>query len=189
VRKLTYYVAATLDGFIAGPDGEFEFFTFEGDLAEWILAEYPETMPAQARGPLGLGDVPNKQFDTVLMGRRTYEPALAIGVTSPYSHLRQYVFSRTLTSTDPDVEIVAGDPTELVRDLKRQDRAGIWLSGGGQLASQLLHEIDELVIKRNPIVVGSGVPLFDGPFNPVGFELVSSRRFDTGVVIATYRKP
>ena len=148
------------------------------------MAEYPETMPTQARGPLGLGEVPNKQFDTVLMGRRTYEPALALGVTSPYAHLRQYVFSRSLTSTDPDVEMVAGDPAGLVRDLKGQDGAGIWLCGGGQLASQLLHEIDELVIKRNPIVLGSGVPLFDGPFEPV-----SSRRFDTGVVMATYRKP
>lgn len=186
MRKLTYYIASTIDGFIAGPDGKFDFFPFEGDVAAAILAEYPETMPIQAREPLGLTDTPNKRFDTILMGRGTYEPALAIGITSPYPHLKQCVFSRTLTITDPQVEIVEGDPVEFVRDLKRQDGMGIWLCGGGKLAAQLLGEIDELVIKRNPIVLGSGIPLFDGPFDPTRFELASTRPFDTGVTIMTY---
>lgn len=186
MRQLTYHVGTTLDGFIASPDGQFDFFPFEGDLAAALLAEYPETIPAHGRGPLGLHGVANKRFDTVLMGRATYEPGLAAGVTSPYPHLRQYVFSRTLARLDPAVEIVPTDPVAFVRDLKRQDGAGIWLCGGANLAGQLLAEIDELVIKRYPVVIGSGIPLFRAPFLPAGFTLTDSRVFNTGATITTY---
>ncbi|MER7824832.1 dihydrofolate reductase family protein [Streptomyces sp. NPDC096097] len=188
MRKLTYYVGTTLDGFIAGPDGQFDFFPFEGDLAAALLAEYPETIPAQARGPLGLDGVANQRFDTVLMGRATYETGLATGVTSPYPHLKQYVFSRTLTQLDPAVEVLATDPVAFVRDLKKQDGAGIWLCGGANLAGQLLEEIDELIIKRHPVVIGSGIPLFDAPFRPDGFKLTDSRVFNSGAAITTYAK-
>ncbi|MFF2401655.1 dihydrofolate reductase family protein [Streptomyces goshikiensis] len=188
MRKLTYYVGITLDGFIAGPDGQFDFFPFEGDLAAALLAEYPETIPAHGRGPLGLDGVANKRFDTVLMGRATYEPGLAAGVTSPYPHLKQYVFSRTLAQLDPAVEVVPTDPVAFVRDLKKQDGEGIWLCGGANLAGQLLEEIDELIIKRYPVVIGSGIPLFDAPFRPAGFKLTDSRVFNTGAAITTYAK-
>jgi dihydrofolate reductase len=189
VRKLTYYIAASLDGFIAGPGGEFDFFAFEGDFAAAVCADFPETLPAPARGPLGLTDVPNKRFDTVLMGRGTYEPGLAAGMTSPYPQLRQYVFSRTLAATDPGVEIVAGDPVEVVRRLKGQDGLGIWLCGGGQLAAQLRDEIDELILKINPVVLGSGIPLFADGFRPARLRLVQTRVFETGTIMATYAKP
>ncbi|MEH1167098.1 dihydrofolate reductase family protein [Micromonospora sp. CPCC 205539] len=188
MRKLTYYIATSLDGFIAGPDGEFDFFAFEGDLAAAILADYPETLPTHAREPLGIATAANATFDTVLMGRATYEPALALGVTSPYAHLRQYVFSRTLRQRDPAVEIVAGEPAEFVRELKRQDGLGIWLCGGATLAGHLVDEIDELVIKRYPVVLGSGIPLFRAPFAVTGFALRDTRVFNTGATISTYAK-
>ncbi|WP_405016017.1 dihydrofolate reductase family protein [Kitasatospora sp. NBC_00070] len=186
MRQLTYYVGSTLDGFIAGPDGQFDFFPFEGDLAAALVAEFPETIPAHGRGPLGLDGVANRRFDTVLMGRASYEPGLAAGVTSPYPHLRQYVFSRSLAQLDPAVQIVAGDPVAFVRDLKRQDGAGIWLCGGADLAGQLLGEIDELIVKRYPVVIGSGVPLFRAPFLPTRLTLTDSRVFNTGATITTY---
>lgn len=188
MRKLTYYVAVTLDGFIAGPDGEFDFFPFEGEFAAEILTEFPETIPGQAREPLGLTGVPNKRFDTVVMGRGTYEPALRIGITSPYPQLRQYVVSTTLTSTDPEVEIVSGDPVEFVRDLKRGEGGGIWLAGGGKLAGALLDQIDELIVKRSPIVAGAGIPMFDAAFGPVRFAPADSRGFAEGVTISTYTR-
>ncbi|MGF1431747.1 dihydrofolate reductase family protein [Kitasatospora sp. LaBMicrA B282] len=188
MRRLTYYIAATLDGYIAGPGGEYDFFPFEGGVREAILAEYPETMPAHARGPLGVADAPNRHFDTVLMGRGTYEPGLQFGVDSPYPHLRQYVVSSTLAKAGPGVDVVAEDPVGLVRSLKQEAGLGIWLAGGGKLAGALREEIDVLIIKRSPIVLGSGIPLFDGPFAPTGFTETVSHSFAEGVVISTFTR-
>lgn len=188
MRLLTYYIAASADGYIAGPDGQFDFFAFDGDLASWIIKEYPETLPVHAREALGINDQPNRQFDTVLMGRRTYQPALDAGIKSPYPHLRQIVFSTSLRDQGSGVEVVAGNAAQLVRELKEEDGGGIWLAGGGCLAAELRTEIDELVIKRNPVVLGAGLPLIDGSFDPQTFDGVSSRSFDTGVVVEVYHR-
>ncbi|GIG18177.1 deaminase [Catellatospora methionotrophica] len=188
MRKLTYYISATLDGYIAGPGGEYDFFPFEGEPAAAILAEYPETMPTPARVPLGVADRPARHFDAVIMGRGTYDPGLAVGLTSPYGHLEQYVVSRTLTGVDPAVTFVADDPVGVVRDLKQRDGLGIWLAGGGRLAGVLLDEIDELIIKRHPIVLGAGIALFAGPHAPVSFTRTGEVSFDNGFTITSYAK-
>ncbi|MDP9795418.1 dihydrofolate reductase [Catenuloplanes nepalensis] len=189
MRRLTYYIATSIDGFISGPGGEFDFFPMAEDVMTAINAEWPETVPSHMRGPAGLADAPNRHFDTVLMGRGTYEPGLAAGVTSPYAHLRQIVFSRTLTAEDGDVEIVSGeDPAEVVRWLKRADGLGIWLCGGADLAGQLLPEIDELVVKRYPVVAGTGKPMFGTGFGPLPFTLVENTTFESGAVVSTYRR-
>jgi dihydrofolate reductase len=188
MRKLTYYVATTIDGFIAGPDGQFDFFPIEPDVLATMNAELPETVPTHFRPAVGLTDAPNLRFDTVLMGRGTYEPALREGITSPYAHLRQYVFSRTLNSSDPEVGIVSADPVPFVRQLKRQAGLDIWLCGGGNLASQLRTEIDEMVIKCYPLVIGAGIPLFDGPFDPTGFTVTGTRAFESGASVTSYTR-
>ncbi|MEO3812010.1 dihydrofolate reductase family protein [Sphaerisporangium sp. B11E5] len=190
MRKLVYYVSVTLDGYIAGPGGSFDFFPFADDLAAVIVAENPETIPVHGRGPLGIANASNKRFDTVLMGRHTYEVGLPAGITSPYPHLTQYVVSRTLTATDPAVEVVTDASATFVRDLKSQEGLDIWLCGGGKLAATLRDQIDEIIIKRHPIVTGSGIPLFDGPFAPACYAPASARDLPSGVTITTYtRKP
>jgi dihydrofolate reductase len=189
MRKLVYYVASTIDGFIAGPDGAFDFFPFEADLAEFIRTEYPETLPTALRAPLGIDDDPNRVFDTLVMGRGTYDPALKEGVTSPYAHLKQYVFSRSVPGApEPEVEIVTGDPAELVRRLKREEGRHIWLCGGGHLAGQLLPEIDELVIKLSPVIAGTGIPLVSRGFDPTRFTLTGATPLPSGVVILRYTR-
>ena len=108
-------------------------------------------------------------------------------MTSPYAHLRQCVFSTTITeSPDPDVEIVSGDPIEKVRELKQEDGKDIWLCGGGKLAAAVEPEIDELRIKLNPVAIGTGIPLFDGEFAPQRFRLADSRAFESGMIFLTY---
>lgn len=186
MRTLTYYVAATLDGFIAAPDGGNDFFPIEADVMAAMNAAQPETVPTHVREQFGLADVPNKRFDTVVMGRRTYDPALQVGITSPYAHLRQVVFSRTLTSTDPSVEVVDTDPVAFVAELKRGDGKSIWLAGGGKLASALIGEIDELVVKRYPLVIGAGIGMFDGALDPARFRPSTSQAFASGAVVSTY---
>jgi dihydrofolate reductase len=189
MRRLVYHIAVSIDGCIAGPGGTFDFFQLAPDMEDYLHAEFPETMPTQARPHLGLEGAPNKRFDTVVMGRGTYQPALDIDVTSPYAHLRQYVVSRSLPEiADPAVELVPRDPVGLVRRLKAEagDR-DIWLCGGSVLAGQLLPEIDELVIKQYPVVAGGGLPVFAGPFRPRPFTPVETRTFSHGGTITTFR--
>lgn len=187
--KLVYCVAVSIDGVIAGPGGEYDFYPIPADLQEYLRVELPETMPAHVRAHTGLDGVPNRRFDTVLMGHGTYRPGLAAGMTSPYPHLRQYVFSRSLPgSPDPAVALVREDPVGLVRRLKAQPgNRDIWLCGGGVLAGQFLPEIDELLIKQYPVVAGAGLPLFAGPFAPREFTPERSRAFSNGATITTYR--
>ncbi|WNV90769.1 dihydrofolate reductase family protein [Umezawaea sp. Da 62-37] len=185
MRKLTYYVATSLDGFIATADGAFDVFPVEGDHIEMIFEEYPDTLPGAGREMLGI-DPPNANFDTVLMGRATYQ--VPGGGPSPYPHLRQYVVSKTLTGTPPEVGVISDDVLGKVRELKAEDGLGIWLCGGGKLAAALLPEIDELVLKVNPVVLGTGVPLFDGEFPVERFTPGPPRVFASGVVVTTYAK-
>jgi dihydrofolate reductase len=104
-RKLVYYVACTLDGFIVREDGSFDCFLFQGEHFQDLIAKFPETFPAHLRRQLGVSeDV--RRFDTVLMGRGTYEVGLRDGFTNPCRPLRQIVLSQSMTeSPDPAVEL------------------------------------------------------------------------------------
>ncbi|MFE3252539.1 dihydrofolate reductase family protein [Streptomyces sp. NPDC059209] len=188
MRKLSYFIAASIDGFIGDPSGEADFFTrfVDEEFLGFLTDEYPETLPTHGRRPLGLDHLENKRFDTVIQGRLSYDLALKEGVTSPYAHMRQLVASRTLTSPDPAVEIVSGDVAARVGELKREDGLGIYLCGGANLAAQLIGEVDELVIKSYPLILGSGMPMFGTEFALTEFALESHRSFGNGVVVRTY---
>jgi dihydrofolate reductase len=187
MRELKYYVACTVDGFIARRDGSFDFFLPEGEHFADLLASFPETIPGHLRGALGVR-AENRWFDAVLMGRATYEVGLQLGVTNPYPHLDQYLFSRTMSeSPDPAVHLVSGDPIAVVRELKRQQGKDIWLCGGGALAAALFPEIDELILKVNPVLLGDGIPLFDGRVQQTALELADSRSYRNGFTLARYR--
>ena len=194
MRTLTYLVATTLDGFIAAPDGgdpTGSVFPVTPDYLEHLVTHYPETLPDGARTALGVTS-PATRFDTVLEGRRSYHVGLDAGVTNAYPHLRHVVFSRSLgQSPDPTVEVTAADPVETVRQLKRAAGSGIWLVGGAQLAAALYDEIDELVLKINPVTLGSGIPLFGGSTGESlrSFEPAGSHVLPGGVAFLTYRRP
>lgn len=189
MRTLVHYVAATVDGFIAGPRGEFDFFSADGDHMVAISEEYPETLPVHFRTAMGV-DPPNRTIDTVLEGRGAYQLGLDEGIPDAYPHLRHLVFSRTLgESPAPGVEVVATDPVERVRELKREPGERIWLCGGGEIAGVLRDEIDELAIKIYPVAIGSGRPLFGTRgFMPQQLRVASSRTFDDGVVFVHYTR-
>ncbi|MFE5485572.1 dihydrofolate reductase family protein [Streptomyces sp. NPDC056527] len=191
MRKLTYYIACTIDGFIGDPEGDAtSMFTFlDPQYVGFMAAEYPETIPTQGRGPLGI-DADNKHFDTVIQGLGSYQLALDIGVTSPYGHLREIVATRSLAeSPDPNVELIADDLVGRVRELKAEDSPlDIWLCGGSTIAGELIEEIDELIIKTYPQVYGSGMPMFGADFEPRDFELGAVRTFDNGVLVRTYTR-
>jgi dihydrofolate reductase len=185
LRELVYYVAVSLDGHIAAPDGGFDAFLVEGDHSSVMFGELGDAIPSHVLSALDL-TAPGTRFDTVLMGWNTLLPGLEIGIDSPYSHLRQYVASRGAKAVAPGVTLIH-DPVATVRDLKEEDGLDIWLCGGGELAGTLIDEIDRLVLKRNPFAFGSGIPLFGrAPYAPRRFDLVSARPFESGVVVEEY---
>lgn len=187
MRKLVYFVATSIDGFIAAPDGSWDFFGPQDDAVGFMTERFPETLPTHVRAALGV-DAPNAVFDTVLMGRGTYEPALRAGITSPYQHLRQIIFSRTLTApSNQEVRIVAEEPLPFVEKLKQEPGRDIWLAGGGNLAGQLLPAIDELVIKLNPVLAGGGIPLAAAGFHPHRFALAGTTELGGGLLVLRYR--
>jgi dihydrofolate reductase len=187
MRKLIYYVACTVDGFIAREDGSFDCFPSEGEHFADLLKEFPETIPAHLRDVFGV-HAENRHFDAVLMGRKTYEVGLEAGVTSPYPQMKQYLFSRSMkVSPDKTVALVSGDAVAKVEELKRQDGKDIWLCGGGELARQLFVEIDELILKVNPVLIGRGIPLFRGEVKATALEVVESKGYRNGFRIVHYR--
>ena len=184
MRELTYYVAVTLDGFIAAPDGDASAFPTEGDHMEVLLHEYTDTIPSHVQAAVGV-EADRSRFDTVVMGWRTYTPALDAGIAHPYAHLRQIVATRSAREVADGIE-ATDDPLATVRTLKSEPGSGIYLAGGGELAGALVDEIDRLVLKHNPFVLGAGIPLFSGAPGPRRFRPVESREFRSGVRITEY---
>ncbi|MFE7041184.1 dihydrofolate reductase family protein [Streptomyces atratus] len=195
MRRLVHYIATTLDGFIAGPDGADPtgpngFWPIPEDYVQHLVAEYPETLPVHARQALSV-TAGGTHFDTVLEGRRSYEIGLAAGITDAYPHLRHLVFSRTLTeSPDSAVELVADDPVATVRELKQLDGKDIWLLGGAELAGSLYSEIDMLILKVGPLTIGDGIPLFSrkAAFDPRTWTLTDHTALKSGAVFLTYTR-
>lgn len=186
MRSLTYFVATTLDGRIAAPDGSTDLFPLDPAYLAALADDWGDAFPTAFHTAVGT-EAPRTRFDTVVMGRGTYEPALEVGVTDPYAHLDTYVYSSTLDPGETGgVHVVREDPVAHVRRLKAGDGGGIWLCGGGRVAAALVDEVDRLVVKLNPVTAGQGCALLDGPFDPRRWRLLSSRTFDLGVVLLEY---
>ncbi len=188
MRELIYYVASSLDGYIAHEDGSFGGFPWDDAYGADLFATFPETVPVHARGPATRAE--NKRFDAVLMGRKTYEVGLKVGITSPYPTLDQYVFSRSMKERpDEHVTVVNADTVEVVKALKEESGKAIWLCGGAELAATLFEAglVDRMIVKLNPVLFGSGIPLYSGPISQRLLELTDSKVYDSGHVVLNYR--
>lgn len=195
MRELIYYVAVSLDGYIAGPEGQFDAFLVEGDHLAGINAEFGDTIPTDIAAHLGI-DQSGGRFSTVLMGAATHAVGLP-DMPSPYRHLEQVVFTHRELEPAENLTTTDANPVEVVRELKQRGEGSgggrdggtgdIWLCGGADLASQLRGEIDRLVLKRQPLLFGSGIPLFaPGDYAPVRFDHVRTRDFASGVALTEY---
>lgn len=167
-RRLRYQVAASLDGFIATPDGSYD----------WIVMD-----PAIDFAAL------YKEFDTALMGRKTYEAAAAQGGDGTVPGLDVVVFSRTLArASRPGFRIVNDDPAEVVPALKAAPGRDIWLFGGGTLCRSLLDAglVDTVEVAVIPVLLGAGVPLVP-PGARVKLTLADQKTLPaSGIVVVAY---
>ena len=171
MSELTYHVAATLDGFIAHEDGSFDGFAWDDEVVADFFAE--------------IG-----RFATVLMGRKTYEVGLKEGKTSPYPSMRQILFSRTMeTPPDPAVELVRDDIVGFVQQLKAEEDAPIWLCGGSDVATSLIAAglVDGITVKLNPVLFGSGIPLFGPTIQQTRLRLTDTKVYECGITVLRYR--
>lgn len=140
-RRLRYQVAMSLDGFIAGPSGEYD----------WIVMDPSIDFAALY-----------KEFDTAVMGRKTYEVTTAHGGNGAMPGLDVVVFSRTLpAASHRGVRITSDDPAKVVAELKARPGRDIWLFGGGELFRTLLAAglVDSVEVGVMPVLLGAGVPL------------------------------
>jgi dihydrofolate reductase len=174
MRELVYDVAVSLDGFIAGPDGDVSRFPFEG----------PHVDAYQAR---------LASYGTVLMGRTTYESGYAWGLKPgerAYPHLDHVVMSSSLSLPAGSDVCVSREPVaDVVARLKAEPGPAIYLCGGGLLAGALAQAglIDRLCLKVAPIVIGAGVRLFEGLSRPLGWHAESCVNHPNGVNTCIYK--
>ena len=173
MRKITYDIAISIDGFIAGSDQSVGSFLFEGE----HVTDYYERL---------------KAYDAVIMGRSTYEMGYQFGLkpgAKAYPHMQHYIYSKTIpVSSNDQVTVVREDFKNHMLSLKNQNGGTIYLCGGGQLAGFALENklLDQVIIKVNPIILGRGIKLFETEFKSYSLLSKDHKIYKNGVVVSTY---
>lgn len=169
MRKIILFVAVSLDGYIEGPNGEFDWCFTDQDY--------------------GMADF-FKRIDSLFIGRKSYELTLSMGdeAMPGFPALKEYVFSNTLTEVRPGEILVRGDIEKEVKRIKQEPGKDIWLFGGANLTSTLLNLdlVDEIGVAVHPIILGSGKPLFQDIPGRVELELQDTKTYSSGLVSLTY---
>ena len=171
MAKVTLYIAASVDGFIASKDGGIDCLS---------MVESKET-------DYGYADF-YRSIDAIAMGSKTYEQVLGFGAW-PYPGKPCYVFTqRRLTSARKDVIFTAAGPDVVVREMESKGLHRIWLVGGARLAAAFLlpRLIDEYIVSIIPILLGEGIPLFLPTDREIKLQLMEVQQFATGLVQLRY---
>lgn len=178
MRKATFGGANSLDNYFARKDDSVDWLMWSHEVSELMNTFWAK-------------------IDCIVMGRKTYDVAIKMNpptkgkkIKNPYGDMKTYVFSRTLEPGERNgVEIIAEDPGKFVSRLKRQKGKEICVMGGGLLAKSLFEAgvIDEIGFNIQPVLLGSGIPLFHEMTRQIDLELLECKPLKNGCVVVTYR--
>lgn len=170
------FIASTLDGYIARPDGNLD----------WLL-----TFP----NPNKIDHDYNTFLSTIgatIMGSATYREVLGFGIDWPYPDIPSYIVTRNhdLPVSSPMTERITGDIKSFAEELKSRIEKDIWLMGGGQLITSFLNNdlVDEMTLTLIPTILGEGIQLFPGKPPESNWQLIEAKSFETGAVNLIYRR-
>jgi len=166
MRKIILNLAVSLDGFIEGPNGEFD----------WCFTDQDYGMKAFY-----------SRIDTIFMGRKSYELVKTMG-DDLYKNKKIYVFSRTLKEVAPTEELVTGNIENEIRQIKNSEGKDIWLFGGASLTSSFINLklIDEFMLAVHPIILAGGKPLFTNLKERASLQLQEAKTYSSGLVQLFY---
>ena len=169
MRKVILAVAVTLDGFIEGPNGEYDWCFTDQDY--------------------GMSDF-FKRIDSVFYGRKSYELTLSMSEEdmAGMPKFREYVFSSTLNEVKPGAVLINGDIKAEVDRIKGEEGKDIWLFGGASLTTSLINLglVDEIWMAVHPILLGSGKHLFNDIIGRIPLKLLSTKEYSSGLVSLIY---
>lgn len=172
MRKVILGAGITLDGYIARRDGSYDYLVMTKD-GEAVMAEFFATI------------------DTIVMGRKTYEAAIATGVSYESPDFAAYVFSRTEKAGERNgVTIINESPAAWLEKIRARPGKHIYHGGGGELARSFLQAdlIDELFLGVAPILLGDGLPLFPAGFPQRDFTLVENKTYPENQIALRYQR-
>ncbi len=170
-RKVILYIAMSLDGFIAKPDGDISFLSLmEQEGEDYGYLDFTATV------------------DTVILGRKTYDKILSMGIEVPYGDRQVFVLTRNPTHATGNFTFYSGSLPGLIFKLKNQDGKHIYCDGGAETVHAFLKDylFDELIISIIPVLLGDGIRLFGQSFPEQKLKLVGTKVFEKGLVQLHY---
>jgi dihydrofolate reductase len=171
MRNVVLGLGISLDGYIARPNGAVDFLFMPKD---YSMADFFATI------------------DTAIMGRKTLDAALRMGGGSlSASTMATYVFSNSKPPGERDGIVFVNElPATFIRQLRKRPGKDIWLMGGGELARAFLNAdlVDRLYLGVVPVLLGEGIPLFQGGFPQRDFTLLDNKTYSRGLVALTYKR-
>ena len=169
MRKVVLALAVSLDGYIEGPNGEYDWCFMDQDYG---MSEFMS------------------RIDTVFVGRKTYE--MSLGMDTPdmsgMPKMDEYIFSNTLDKVKDGSILIKGNIKPQVEKIKNQQGRDIWLFGGASLTSTFMHLklIDEVQLAVHPVLLGGGKPLLRDLSERINLKLIDSKTYSSGLVSLTY---
>lgn len=173
MHPIIYDVAVSLDGFICGPQGDISKFDHEGP----VVDDYKQRLAG---------------YTTAIMGRVTYEYAFQYGLKigeNPYLPMRTFVFSQSLKIPEKSqIELLSSVSESALKQIQQLSDGPIYLCGGGEFAGSLLSAglIDQVILKRAPVIYGGGTQLFGNCTNTLNLSRLSTKIYDNGYMLEEF---